>query len=178
MPLPPGEIDATASGEGAPPAEEAQPTAETAGKPVAVTIPDIGDYQDVPVIEVLVAEGETVEKDQTLLVLESDKATLDVPAPAAGVVSGLKLKVGDKVAMGVAVCTITGAVRRPRVVEVAMGTTLEELLSEAGGVAAGLALQWLWDIRATGLPGWYPTLRTLLSAGALAGLAGGLAVLA
>lgn len=108
LPLPLGEVDATAPAEGAPPAEQAQP-AEAAGAPIAVTIPDIGDFKDVPVIEVLVADGDTVEKDQTLLVLESDKATLDVPAPAAGVIGGLLLKVGDKVAMGTAVCTITGA---------------------------------------------------------------------
>ncbi|WP_293368504.1 dihydrolipoyllysine-residue acetyltransferase [Nevskia sp.] len=118
LPLPPGEVDATASGEGAPPAdetlpaEEAPPAAETAAEPIAVTIPDIGDYSDVPVIEVLVADGDTVEKDQTLVVLESDKATLDVPAPAAGVVSGLAIKVGDKVAMGTAVCVLSGAASR------------------------------------------------------------------
>ena len=64
-----------------------------------VTVPDIGDYHDVPVIEVLVKDGERVEKDQTLMVLESDKATLDVPAPVAGVVGGFKLKVGDKIRM-------------------------------------------------------------------------------
>jgi len=87
----------------------AAPAATAAAAPLAVTIPDIGDYKDVPVIEVLVADGDTVDKDQTLVVLESDKATLDVPAPAAGVVSGLVIKVGDKVAMGSAVCTITGA---------------------------------------------------------------------
>lgn len=108
LPLSSDEADATVSAEGAPPTEQAQP-AEAAGAPIAVTIPDIGDFKDVPVIEVLVADGDTVEKDQTLLVLESDKATLDVPAPAAGVVGGLLLKVGDKVAMGTAVCTISGA---------------------------------------------------------------------
>ncbi|MCX7070696.1 MAG: dihydrolipoyllysine-residue acetyltransferase [Gammaproteobacteria bacterium] len=91
----------------APAAAEAPPAAAAA--PIVVTIPDIGDYKDVPVIEVLVADGDTVEKDQTLVVLESDKATLDVPAPAAGVVSGLVIKVGDKVTMGSAVCTLTGA---------------------------------------------------------------------
>ncbi|WP_439640178.1 dihydrolipoyllysine-residue acetyltransferase [Nevskia sp.] len=92
-----------------PPAAAEAPPAAAAAAPIAVTIPDIGDYKDVPVIEVLVADGDTVEKDQTLVVLESDKATLDVPAPAAGVVSGLVIKVGDKVAMGSAVCTLTGA---------------------------------------------------------------------
>ncbi len=89
------------------------PAVASAPSTLAVAIPDIGDYKDVPVIEVLVKDGDVVEKDQTLLVLESDKATLDVPSPAAGVISGLKLKVGDKVAMGVAVCTLTTAGEAP-----------------------------------------------------------------
>ncbi|TJY63264.1 dihydrolipoyllysine-residue acetyltransferase [Sinimarinibacterium sp. CAU 1509] len=71
-----------------------------------VKVPDIGNYADVPVIEVLVAEGESVEAEQPLIVLESDKATLEVPAPAAGVVHGIKIKVGDKVSEGHAVCTL------------------------------------------------------------------------
>lgn len=89
------------------PAAAAAPAASAGA--IAVTIPDIGDYADVPVIEVLVKDGDAVEKDQTLLVLESDKATLDVPAPSAGIVSGLLLKVGDKVAKGTAVCTLAGS---------------------------------------------------------------------
>ena len=83
--------------------------AKSSGAAVTVTVPDIGDYQDVPIIEVLVKDGDTVEKDQTLMVLESDKATLDVPAPSAGVVGGFKLKVGDKVSKGTTVCTLAGA---------------------------------------------------------------------
>ncbi|MFP5358203.1 MAG: dihydrolipoyllysine-residue acetyltransferase [Gammaproteobacteria bacterium] len=75
---------------------------------VKVVIPDIGDFESVPVIEVLVADGETVEKDQPLLVLESDKATMEVPSPAAGVVRGLKVKVGDKVGEGAEVCELEG----------------------------------------------------------------------
>jgi pyruvate dehydrogenase E2 component (dihydrolipoamide acetyltransferase) len=71
-----------------------------------VTVPNIGDFESVPVIEVLVAEGDTVAKDQPLLVLESDKATMEVPSPAAGVVRGLKVKVGDKVGEGAEVCTL------------------------------------------------------------------------
>src|SRR3546814_14842554 len=74
------------------------------------TIPDIGDYHDVPVIELLVKDGDSIDKDAPLLVLESDKATLEVPAPASGVVHGLRLKVGDKVSQGAAVCTLLGAV--------------------------------------------------------------------
>ena len=63
-------------------------------------VPDIGDYQDVPVIEVLIKAGDAVTKEATLLVLETDKATLDVPSPLDGVVRELKLKVGDKVNKG------------------------------------------------------------------------------
>jgi pyruvate dehydrogenase E2 component (dihydrolipoamide acetyltransferase) len=65
-----------------------------------VTVPDIGDFKDIPVIELLVKAGDTVKKDDSLLVLQSDKATLEVPSPAAGVVAEVKVKVGDKVSAG------------------------------------------------------------------------------
>jgi pyruvate dehydrogenase E2 component (dihydrolipoamide acetyltransferase) len=65
-----------------------------------VTVPDIGDFKDIPVIELLVKPGDEVKKDDSLLVLQSDKATLEVPSPAAGVVSEMKVKVGDKVSAG------------------------------------------------------------------------------
>src|SRR3546814_96646 len=58
-------------------------------------VPDIGGYDDVPVIEVLVSVGDTVDKDQGLVTLESDKATMEVPSPFAGVVKELRVKVGD-----------------------------------------------------------------------------------
>jgi len=103
----PAKAEASAAEKKPAPAKAAKSSAS--GAAVAVTVPDIGDYQDVPIIEVLVKDGDTVEKDQTLMVLESDKATLDVPAPSAGVVGGFKLKVGDKVSMGTTVCTLTGA---------------------------------------------------------------------
>jgi pyruvate dehydrogenase E2 component (dihydrolipoamide acetyltransferase) len=69
-------------------------------------VPDIGDYKGVPVIEVLVAVGDRVEIDQGLLTLESDKATMEVPAPFAGTVRELKVKVGDEVAEGAVVAMI------------------------------------------------------------------------
>lgn len=69
-------------------------------------VPDIGDYTDVPVIEVLVAVGDRVEVDQGLLTLESDKATMEVPAPFAGTVREVKVKVGDAVAEGSVVAMI------------------------------------------------------------------------
>ena len=82
---------------------------QTQAGPYTVTVPNIGDFESVPVIELLVAEGDTVEKDQALVVLESDKATMDVPSPVAGTVTSLKLKVGDKVGEGAEVCVLTPA---------------------------------------------------------------------
>lgn len=72
-------------------------------------VPDIGGHSDVPVIELLVAEGDRVEKDQGLVTLESDKATMEVPAPFAGIVKSLKVKVGDAVSEGALVALIEAA---------------------------------------------------------------------
>ncbi|HZX79195.1 biotin/lipoyl-containing protein, partial [Lysobacter sp.] len=69
-------------------------------------VPDIGDYDGVPVIEVLVAVGDTVKQDQGLVTLESDKATMEVPAPFAGVVREIKVKIGDELAEGSVVALI------------------------------------------------------------------------
>ena len=69
-------------------------------------VPDIGDYSDVPVIEVLVAVGDTVAKDQGLVTLESDKATLEVPSAFAGVVREIKVKLGDSLSEGALVAMI------------------------------------------------------------------------
>jgi len=78
-------------------------------------VPDIGGYDDVPVIEVLVAVGDTVAADQGLVTLESDKATMEVPAPFAGVVRELKVKVGDSLSEGGVVALIepAGAAGQP-----------------------------------------------------------------
>jgi dihydrolipoamide dehydrogenase len=65
-----------------------------------VRVPDIGDFKEVEVIEVLVKPGDTVAKEQSLITLESDKATMEIPSPGAGVVKELRLKVGDKVSEG------------------------------------------------------------------------------
>jgi len=74
-----------------------------------VTVPDIGDFTDVPVIEILVSEGEEVVIDQPLVTLESDKATMDVPAPFAGKVAELKVSVGDEVSEGSVLLTVEAA---------------------------------------------------------------------
>jgi pyruvate dehydrogenase E2 component (dihydrolipoamide acetyltransferase) len=74
-----------------------------------VTVPDIGDFDDVPVIEVLVSEGDTVSTEDPLVTLESDKATMDVPSPADGTVAKIHVKVGDSVSQGSLVLDLEGS---------------------------------------------------------------------
>ena len=73
---------------------------------IEVKVPDIGDFKDIPIIEILVKPGDVVKAEQPLLSLESDKATMDVPSPASGVVGEIRVKVGDKVSMGIVVLTL------------------------------------------------------------------------
>ena len=70
-----------------------------------IKVPDIGDFKNIPVIEVLVKPGQTVQADEPLVTLESDKATMDVPAPRGGVIGEVRLKPGDKVSMGTVIAT-------------------------------------------------------------------------
>ena len=84
--------------------DTAAPAAKTSG--IAVTVPDIGDFKDVPIIEVLVKLGDVVKVDQSLITLESDKATMDLPSPVAGKVTDLIAKVGDKVSMGTLIARV------------------------------------------------------------------------
>src|SRR5438067_4973677 len=88
-----------------PPKKEEAPRAPAAPAPAGarvqnVAVPDIGDFKDVEVIEVLVKPGDKVAKEQSLVTLESDKATMEIPSPAAGVVKEMKIKSGDKVSQG------------------------------------------------------------------------------
>src|SRR5436190_10407939 len=76
---------------------------------IEVKVPDIGDFKDVPVIEVFVKPGDAVKAEDSLVTLESDKATMDVPAPAAGTVKDLRIKVGDKVSEGSVILTLEAA---------------------------------------------------------------------
>ena len=70
---------------------------------IEVQVPDIGDFKDVPIIEVHVQPGQRVAVDDPLITLESDKATTEVPAPRAGTVQELRVKVGDRVSQGAAI---------------------------------------------------------------------------
>jgi dihydrolipoamide dehydrogenase len=83
------------------------------GQIIEIRVPDIGDFKDVPVIEVLVKAGDTVAKEDPLITLESDKATMEIPAPQAGEVKELKIKIGDKVSQGSLILTLHTAASAP-----------------------------------------------------------------
>jgi len=89
------------------PAPMAAPAA--ASGPVEVRVPNIGDFKDVAVIEVLAKPGDTIELDQSLFTVESDKASMEIPSPAAGVLKELKVKIGDTVNIGDLIALLEGA---------------------------------------------------------------------
>ena len=82
-----------------------------------VKVPDIGDFKDVPIVEIHVKAGDTVNAEDPLLTLESDKATMDVPAPRSGTVEAVLVKIGDRVGEGMPILRLKGseegALRQP-----------------------------------------------------------------
>ncbi|MGC1381527.1 MAG: biotin/lipoyl-containing protein, partial [Candidatus Baltobacteraceae bacterium] len=74
---------------------------------IEIRVPDIGDFHEVPVIEVLVKAGDTVKKNDSLITLESEKASMEVPSDADGVVQDVKVKVGDKVSKGLPIIVLS-----------------------------------------------------------------------
>jgi dihydrolipoamide dehydrogenase len=82
-----------------------------------IKVPDIGDFKEVEVIEVLVKPGDAVTKEQSLITLESDKATMEIPSPAAGKVLQIKIKVGDKVSKGSSILVLEATAEKPKVPE-------------------------------------------------------------
>ena len=97
-----------ATGEGAPVADYGAASGVYAA--IEVRVPDIGDFEDVPVIDVAVKSGDQVKPEDPLVTLESDKASMDVPSPAAGMVKEVNVKVGDKVSEGSLILTLTTGV--------------------------------------------------------------------
>ena len=91
------------------PAASAAPAPASAGGEIEVVVPDIGDFDEVAVIEILVKAGDTVAVEQSLITVESDKASMEIPSSAAGVVKALKVKVGDKVSKGSLIATVQGS---------------------------------------------------------------------
>ena len=98
---------------------------------IDVKVPDIGDFKDIPVIEILVKPGDAVKAEDSLVTLESDKATMDVPSPAAGTVKAVKVKLGDKVSEGSVIVVLEAA-------QAGAATT------PAASASARLSRQWRW----------------------------------
>ncbi|HSO45893.1 MAG TPA: biotin/lipoyl-containing protein, partial [Rhodoferax sp.] len=88
----------------------AAPAPAVASGPVEVRVPDIGDFKDVTVIEVMVNVGDTIKVEQSLITVESDKASMEIPSSAAGVLKELKVKLGDKVNIGDLLAILEGTV--------------------------------------------------------------------
>ena len=80
---------------------------------VEVTIPDIGDFDEVAVIELLVQVGDKVRAEQSLITVESDKASMEIPSSAAGVIKELKVKLGDKINIGDLLAVLEGTTAAP-----------------------------------------------------------------
>ena len=93
-------------------AAPAPAAAPSGGGVQTVGVPDIGDFKEVEVIEVLVKPGDKVAKEQSLITLESDKATMEIPSPTGGVVKEIKVKTGDKVSQGMPILVLEGAEQR------------------------------------------------------------------
>src|ERR1700704_6156545 len=113
-PLPPGEGQGVraAGAEPAPapqPSPQPSPASGRGGNAVDVLVPDIGDFDEVAVIEVLVKAGDTIKAEQSLITVESDKASMEIPSSHAGLVKELKVKVGDKVKKGSLVAVVEAA---------------------------------------------------------------------
>jgi pyruvate dehydrogenase E2 component (dihydrolipoamide acetyltransferase) len=90
-----------------------RPGSGSNGDSITVPVPDIGDFKEVEVIEILVKAGDAVAKEQSLITLESDKATMEIPAPSAGTVKELKIKVGDKVSKGMPILVLAAGAAGP-----------------------------------------------------------------
>ena len=102
--------EAAASPEPTTAAQVTKPEAAAANE-IAVRLPDIGDFADIPIIEILVGPGDSVEVDQSILTLESDKATMEIPCPVAGTVQSVAVKVGDTLNQGDLILTLLSTAR-------------------------------------------------------------------
>ncbi len=108
---------------------------------IEIKVPDIGDYKDVPVIEIHVKPGDRVEKEQTLVTLESDKATMDVPSSEAGVVKEVRVKVGDNISEGTIVVLLEASSAASVPVEAPSEAQSAAKLAPSAPNAAGSSIQ-------------------------------------
>ena len=102
---------------------------------IEIKVPDIGDFKDIPIIEIFVKPGDLVKPEDSLVTLESDKATMDVPSPSAGVVKELKVKLGDKVSEGSVIVVLDSAVASDAKPAAAPAPTVSALSASAAAVA-------------------------------------------
>jgi pyruvate dehydrogenase E2 component (dihydrolipoamide acetyltransferase) len=142
---------AAAPAPAAPVADAPVAAAAVVSGPVEVRVPDIGDFKDVTVIEIMVKAGDTVKQEQSLITVESDKASMEIPSSAAGVIKELKVKLGDKVNMGDLLAILEGSVAlaapaaaptqsvRPELVEGVEGVEGHAPAASAPNAAAALA---------------------------------------
>ena len=117
-----------------------------------VLMPDIGDSKDVPVIEVMVKAGDTVKAEQSLLTLETDKATMDVPAPFDGVVKNVSVKVGDKVSEGTLILLMESSATETSATVSPTTTPASEKDAENSGASQSVAAPATPTVAPTGLP--------------------------
>jgi len=110
--------------------------APAAAGPVEVRVPDIGDFKDVAVIELLVKVGDTIKVEQSLFTVESDKASMEIPSPAAGVLKELKVKIGDTVNIGDLVAVLEGAAGAPAPAAAAPAPAAQPAAAPAAAAAA------------------------------------------
>ncbi len=113
--------------------------ANSSSGPVEVRVPDIGDFKDVSVIELLVKAGDTVKAEQSLMTVESDKAAMEIPSSAAGVVKELKVKLGDKVNVGDLIAVLDGVAGAPAPAGVASAAAAPAAVASVAPAAPSVA---------------------------------------
>src|SRR6185437_10167763 len=117
---------------------------------IEIKVPDIGDFKDVPVIELLVKPGDAVKKEDSLVTLESDKATMDVPSPHPGRVKELRVKVGDKVSQGSVIAILEGeaaTASAPAKTQPTAKTAETSRSSDSAALAGAIAQQGAQSVR-------------------------------
>ena len=141
------------------PAPTAAPAAAPAASsgPVNVLVPDIGDFDEVTVIEVMVKVGDAIKVEQSLITVESDKASMEIPSSHAGVVSEVKVKVGDKVAKGSLVAVVQAVVQAAGGAPAAAAPTSASAAAPAPAVSAAPALAADKPVPTAALPAHEPT---------------------
>jgi len=139
------------------PATTSPATPAVALGPVEVRVPDIGDFKDVAVIEVFVKPGDTVKLEQSLITVESDKASMEIPSSAAGVIKELKVKLGDKINIGDLLAVLEGTTAAPVAASLAASTAVAVTASAAPTAAPAATAAPATPVAAVAVPAHNPT---------------------